>query len=154
VARKAKATATQEELEKFEQYLFEMDDVLSAFVSDARREGIDLDYSIESLDRLEALALSKSKDGADAVELLKSRAARYLGEVFRKHSGGRWQLCLEDPKYLYFKLPVVTGYAAVPMEFCPIEVIANFLHSSKLGTLRSAVGSHLEHKRRDADRAM
>jgi hypothetical protein len=154
MAKTRKATVTQDELDTFERYLFEMDDVLSAFIGDARKDGVDLDYSIGSLDRLETLILGKSKSGPDAVELLKSRSARYLGEVFRKLSGGQWQLFLEDPKYLYFKLPVVTGYAAVPMEFCPIEVIANLLHSAKLGTLRSAVASHLEHKRRDPGRAM
>lgn len=147
MARSVKGTATQEELDKFEHYLFEMDDVLAAFVSDARREGVDLDFSMESLDRLEAFVLSAPKDEADAVELLKSRSARYLGEVFRKHSGGRWELCLGDPKYLYFKLPVIAGYATTPIEFCPVEVIANFLHSAKRGTLRSAVAAHLEHKR-------
>jgi hypothetical protein len=70
-----------------------------------------------------------------------------LGEVFRKTVGGRWELCLKDPKYLYFKLPVVSGYSDKPIEFCPIEVLANLIRKKEPGTLRRAVESHLKFKK-------
>ena len=133
--------ATTEEREKFEHFLFEMDDVLDAFISEARSRGFALNYSLESLESLETLLLSQHGPGDDGV-LLKGRAARYLGEVFRKAVGGRWELCLKDPAYLYFKLPVISGYSASGIEFCPVEVLTNFLHARKKGLLRQAVESH------------
>jgi hypothetical protein len=140
--------ATKEELDKFEEYLFEMDDVLERFCSEAKAQGMELDYSVVSLDRLESLiagAMNGELSEARRDEL-KSRSARYLGEVFRKHLGGRWELCLKDPKYLYFKLPVIAGYARVPIEFCPIEIVANFTHSRRSGLIRLAVEANAEWK--------
>jgi len=133
--------ATIEGREQFEHFLFEMDDVLDAVILQARSGGFTLDYSLESLDSLETLLLRQYGPGEHGV-LLKSRAARYLGEVFRRGLGGRWELCLKDPTYLYFKLPVISGYSASDIEFCPVEVLASFLHSRRKGMLRQAVESH------------
>jgi hypothetical protein len=133
--------ATTQEREKFEHFLFEMDDVLDAFIVEARSRGFSLNYSLESLESLETLLLKQYGPGENGV-VLKSRAARYLGEVFRKAFGWRWELCLKGPAYLYFKLPVISGYSASGIEFCPIEVLASFLHSRRKGMLRQAVESH------------
>ena len=141
----AKPLATAEELEQFEQFLFQMDAVLDAFLSDAVGAGFALDYSVESLDVLEKYAVSQHDVGPS--RQLQNRTARYVGEVFRTIVGGKWELCLKSPNYLYFKLPVLAGYSDKPIEFCPIEVIGNFLHNKELGTLKRALESHLEFKR-------
>lgn len=78
--------------------------------------------------------------------MIMNRAGRYLGEVFRRHVGGKWELCLKDPKYLYFKLPVVAGYASVPVEFSPITVVGNYMGRRKQGLLRTAVIANEEWK--------
>ncbi len=134
--------ASPEELETFEQFVFEMDDVLEPFIEKAKSAGFSLDYSIESLDALERELLSQPTNGDDGQ--LQNRAARYLGEVFRKNIGGKWELCLKDPKYLFFKLPVITGYSKLPIEFCPIEVVSNFMWKKELGLCKRAIESHLE----------
>jgi len=144
MAKNSEQVATPAELEKFEHFLFEMDDVLEPFIANADTAGISLDYSFESLDVLERLLLSHAANGDDGQ--LRNRAARYLGEVFRKNIGGKWELCLKDPKYLFFKLPVITGYSKMPIEFCPIEVINNFMRKRELGLFKRAVESHLEFK--------
>jgi len=69
-----------------------------------------------------------------------------LGELFRKCVGGKWELCLKDPKYLYFKLPVLSGYSDKSIEFCPIEVLGSFVFKRELGMLRRAIESHIEFK--------
>lgn len=138
-----KSLASDEEVEKFEQFLFEMDDVLEEFVGTAAQAGFDLNYSTESLADLEKFIIA-NRDGSD--RSFDNRAARYLGEVFRKVVGGKWELCLKNPKYMYFKLPVVSGYSAHPIEFCPIEMIANFKAKQNFGMLRTALDSHLEFK--------
>jgi hypothetical protein len=135
----------QSELDRFEQFLFEMDDVLEQFLAAASSAGFDLDYSLSSLESLEEYILGELTESGNS-ELVKNRAARYLGELFRKNVGGRWQLCLKNPKYLYYKLPVIVGHADRPIEFCPIQVIRNFIRMKRRGMLRTAVESHLEFK--------
>lgn len=147
-ARKKKlhpVQATPEEAEKFQFYLFEMDDVLEAFIAEAKRAGVTLDYSKQSLDALEPYLIEKLSAETDR-DLLRNQAGRYVGEAFRKLIGGHWELCLKDPDYIYFKLPVVTGYSAHPIEFCPNEVVGNFLGSKKPGMLKKAFAAHEEFK--------
>jgi hypothetical protein len=131
-----------EEREKFEFFLFEMDDVLSLYVASAISLGYALDYTLDSLVELERYwreAGDGSPDGAAA-----SRAARYLGEVFRRNVGGTWRLCDKGPRYLHHGLPVLAGYASMDIEFCPTAVFRNYAASEKSGLLRTAVESHLE----------
>lgn len=135
---------SKEELEKFEQFIFEMDDALEAFVKEAEASGVRLAYSIDSLDDLERYVLSKDAESMNSQ--MRNRAARYLGEVFRKYVGGQWTICLKGRQYLYFKLPVISGYSTKPIEFCPIDIIANLLRQRHRGLLRRAVDSHLEFK--------
>ncbi|HEX4611828.1 MAG TPA: hypothetical protein VH092_26775, partial [Urbifossiella sp.] len=78
-----------------------------------------------------------------------NRAARYLGEVFRRQVGGTWRLCDKGPRYLYHGLPVIAGYATTDIEFCPVEMFANFAVRSLPGALRRAVEAHLEARTRD-----
>ena len=137
--QKARRDTTPEELEKFDQYLREMPDVLDALVTESRASGLTLDFSVASLDALEEYLLARRGLAEDDLAFQKSRAARYLGEVFRRSVGGHWELCLKGPRYLYDKLPVITGYATVPIEFCPIEIVANFLHSRDRGLLARVV---------------
>lgn len=122
-----------------------MDDVLEAFLAEARAGGFDLDYSIDSLNALEKYVVSEPDGGKSS--RFQNRAARYLGEVFRKTVGGKWELCLKDPRYLYFNLPVLTGYSDRPIEFCPIEVLANFTFKKEPGMLKRAVEANLEFKK-------
>jgi hypothetical protein len=106
---------------------------------------VTLDYSAESLDTLEPYLQGKLAAGANR-ELLKSQAGRYVGETFRKLVGGKWELCLKEPSYLYFKMPVISGYSAEPIEFCPDDVTGNFLAWLKPGMLKRAFAAHEEHK--------
>jgi hypothetical protein len=143
---KRKRGVTPEEREKFEHFLFEMDDVLEPYIAGAVALGYPFDYSLDSLAELERYwrtAGDGNRDGTAA-----NRAARYLGEVFRRCVGGTWRLCDKGPRYLYHGLPVVAGYANADIEFCPIEVFANFVARSEPGLLRRAVESHLEFRAR------
>ncbi|VTT96796.1 Uncharacterized protein OS=Porphyromonas crevioricanis JCM 15906 GN=PORCRE_1882 PE=4 SV=1 [Gemmataceae bacterium] len=131
-----------EEREKFELFLFEMDDVLGLYVASAVSLGYALDDTLDSLVELERYwreAGGRQPDGTAA-----SRAARYLGEVFRRNVGGTWRLCDKGPRYLHHGLPVLAGYASMDIEFCPTAVFSNYVASEKSGLLRTAVESHLE----------
>lgn len=127
----------REDIEKFQTFVFEMDDVLEAFVAQAIDQGVNLDYSVESLDHLERYLDQKSneKEGSGIL----NRAARYLGEVFRRKFGGGWDLSLDDPKNINFRLPIIAKYSDLDIEFCPIEIVSNYIVRRKPGLLRTAV---------------
>ncbi|MGL5899303.1 MAG: hypothetical protein ACRCZW_06480, partial [Lactobacillaceae bacterium] len=69
-----------------------------------------LNYSIKSLDELENWILSIFADSSELIEepkLLDSLAI-YIGETFRKHIGGKWDMILEDKINAYYQ-PVLTS---------------------------------------------
>jgi len=139
---KRKTDVAPAEREKFEQFLFEMDDVLDVYVGTAAAQGYALDYSLDRLAELERYWRETGESSADGT--LANRASRYLGEVFRRRLGGTWRLCDKGPRYLYNGLPVIAGYANMDIEFCPVEVFASFVARGEAGMLRRAVESHLE----------
>jgi hypothetical protein len=55
-------------------------------------------------------------------------------------------LCLKDPKYVYFKLPVISDYATTPIEFSPISIVGNYMIRRRPGLLRTAVEANEEWK--------
>jgi hypothetical protein len=134
-----------DEREKFEMYVFEMNDVVEEFVDDAHKAGFTLDYSLDSLVTLEEYWLV-GKGGEDPERLLQ-RSARYFGEVFRKNVGGRWELCSDDPQDMYFKFPVIAGYSRSQphMVFCPLFVFRNFKVRERRGILRTAIEADMEY---------
>ena len=145
MGKQTKVEADSEELEKFQYFLFEMDDILDDFLMEAGTAGYQSDFSLDSIPLLEAYLLANL--GQEVESRLKNKAARYLGEVFRKDVGGKWELSLKDPNYLYYKLPVIIGYSNKPIEFCPVEVIENLAFKEGKGMLRRAVDAHLMFKK-------
>lgn len=127
----------QVDVKRFQKFIFEMDDVMEVFLAFAMSKGFRLDYSISSLDDLEVF-IDASGDGARESELL-NRCSRYLGEVFRKNLGGSWDLCLDDPKNINYRLPVINRFNDVDLEFCPLAVVGNYVARKKRGILREAV---------------
>lgn len=127
----------QIDVEKFQKFIFEMDDVMEVFLAFAMSKGFRLDYSISSLDDME-IFIDGLGDGAREGELL-NRCSRYVGEVFRKNLGGCWDLCLDDPKNINFRLPVINRFSDIDLEFCPLAVVGNYVARKKRGLLREAV---------------
>lgn len=123
--------------EQFEQYLFEMDDVLDAFVNDASDASITLDFSVSSLADLERYWLGLP--AAQRTEPMKGRFVRYLGETFRRNVGGKWRLFEGEPRNICFGLPVIDGFSKPAYPFCPQNVFENFVLSRTPGLLHSSV---------------
>lgn len=108
----------------FEHWLFVMDDALDAFFQQFNKpEQIRLDFSLESLERVEAWLLEHYAD--TKVMLAESESekvdgvARYIGETFRKNIGGHWDIRLDDPKFAFFGLPILVDFTKKATPICP-----------------------------------
>lgn len=122
----------QEELEKkkegFEYWLADMDDALERFLETMPENTRDeLDLTRASLDILEAWVLKRYGDtrsllGESEKEVLDG-LARYVGETFRKELGGRWEIRVDDPKYVHFGLPQLSGFAARSTPISPHSLV-------------------------------
>ena len=148
MAKKSKKTASPEELAaqrgKFEDYLQYMDDSLEALIAFAkslnRPELLPLDYTFESLDRLEhlyELVLSGDAKPDVSEDKFRTRLATYLGETRRKNLGGKWKL-EEDPDLATYGLPGLGEMPGFKPEFLmtPLLPVKNFAGSRKKGQFR------------------
>jgi len=102
--------------DQFQQWLAEMDDALDSFFASLPKElGARLDYTPESLDALEAWVLQNAAGTKDLLDPKRSQQldgiARYIGETIRKNVGGKWEIRLDDPKYVYYGVPQLSGFA-------------------------------------------
>jgi hypothetical protein len=132
-------------LEKFDDFIFEMDDQLDALRELARVHGIALDMSAEDFERLEQL-FDLMADGVDSERRkdLVVSFARYLGELVCGLFGGKWILALSDEKSVYYNQPVIVGHGVTPdLEFSPTMTMRAYSLKKRPGTLRRAVMAHV-----------
>ena len=114
--------------EDFEHWLAHMDDAIDHFLASAPAAvRTRLDSSKESLVALEEWLLERY---ASTDEMLVSSesfvidgAARYVGEIFRKALGGRWELPLGDPSYVFHGRPQLVGFPAATTPVSPHSLV-------------------------------
>ncbi|KFZ40562.1 MULTISPECIES: hypothetical protein [Thermoactinomyces] len=102
---------------------------------------LDLDYTPESLLRVEAWVLenysSPDEILKDEEKMTLDGLLRYVGEVFKIHLQGRWNIHQEDPEHLFYNLPVISFPGNIP-DTSPLSLITasldrksgNFLYDS------------------------
>lgn len=108
-----------------------MDNALERFIASAPHEvAARLDHSAESLNIVEAWALSRYKSPQDirpaAETAFHDGAARYVGEIFRKHTGSKWSFDESDPKRLNHGIPTLTG-GKLRVGMAPLTLITALL---------------------------
>ena len=113
--------------ENFQEWIFfigfKMEYVTGEF---AEKENLTLDYSIQSLDAVEAWLLEHYEDHHKLIEdkEILDQLSIYVGETFRKYLGGKWFINLSNKKNVYYGLPVLTNLGAMgdvyecPLTFC------------------------------------
>ena len=69
--------------------------------------------------------------------------ARYIGEVFRKNIGGKWNIVLDDPNYAYVGLPQLN----YPTPVCPFTLLTASIDRNRGDFLRMV---YINTKKRDA----
>ena len=97
--------------ENFQEWLILIDFKMDFFTEEfAKEQNLTLDYSIESLDKLEGWILANYDDIKKLIddEKMLDYLTVYIGETFRKHLGGKWYIDLKNKKNAYYSMPVLT----------------------------------------------
>ncbi|MEN8215329.1 MAG: hypothetical protein ABFS56_02915 [Pseudomonadota bacterium] len=132
------------EQENFGVWLFEMDEALARFFKNLPDHLVaHLDFTPHSLDLLEDWILKKY---SSVEKMLPSEEAvmvdgitRYIGETFRKTIAGTWEIRFDDPKYVYYGLPQLTGFSSPKIApICPMRLVTTCVDRRK-GHFLSAV---------------
>ncbi len=114
--------------DQFQIWLMDMEEAIERFRQGIAADiAIRLDFSPESLSAVEEFALGKYS----GIEVAKSQSeaqtldgmARYVGQVFRKHFGGKWTIDFSDKKNAFYGLPQLTGMAGQRIQFCPLTLV-------------------------------
>ena len=100
--------------ENFQEWIFYISDKMEYFTNEfAVKYDLKLDYSIESLDKIENWILSNFKNLSDILsednKKILDLLSIYIGETFRKYIGGKWYIDLDDEKNAYYSMPVLTS---------------------------------------------
>lgn len=141
------------ELEKFDHFIFIMEDQLEVLEEKAESFGYVLARDMRSLEKLEEffneLTANSSTEEKNELSII---FGRYLGEIVRKSFGGKWHLPLEDKRNINFNNPVIIGHTDIDgLEFPALGVMHAFSLRKKPGLLRRAVMSQVEPKAVDID---
>ena len=97
--------------ENFQEWIFQIEFKMDYFTKDfAQEQNLILDYSMQSLDDLEAWILAHYENHHVLIEdrKLLDYLTVYIGETFRKHLGGKWFIDLKNKKNAYYYMPVLT----------------------------------------------
>lgn len=97
--------------ENFQEWLILIDFKMDFFTEEfAKEQNLTLDYSLESLDKLEGWILANYDDIKKLIddEKMLDYLTVYIGETFRKHLGGKWYIDLKNKKNAYYSMPVLT----------------------------------------------
>lgn len=99
--------------ELFQNWVFNISDDLEELLEEFKKKGIDLDYSINSLDVIENWILENFDTKEILIEeknkYILDSLSKYIGEVYIKNIGGRWEIELLNKEDIYFNLPVING---------------------------------------------
>jgi hypothetical protein len=136
---------TQEELEeKFENFLFNLDDYLENIIDKANNQGYEFNYSLDSLSDIECFII---KNGTTVDDDDYNDLSAYLGECLRLNYGGKW-ICNLDKlnNSLYYGFPVIEGHSIQDVLFSPFHLIKAFILRKKSNLFQKAIESQINPK--------
>jgi len=132
-----KNLSTEEIKEKFENFLFNIDNYLESIIDKANSQGYVFDYSLNSLKDMESYIIDNNitADSDDYSDL-----SAYLGEVLRLTHSGKW-ICNLDEKNnsLYYGFPVIEGHTIPDVLFSPFHIVKAFILRKKINLFREAI---------------
>jgi hypothetical protein len=114
---------TNEDIDNFEHWVADMWDNLDGFM-ESIPENVNLDFSPESLLRLEKWILQEYNTPAEILEESEKYTLdsllRYVGEVYRRNLNGKWNVKLDDPSYAYYGIPLIEYTDEQIPDTCPL----------------------------------
>lgn len=128
--------------ENFQDWIFYIDDKMDSFTEEfAKKNNLNLDYSIKSLDELESWIISNFNDRLELKENpeLLDLLTIYIGETFRKHIGGKWFMDTDDKTNAYFMMPVLTNPDYIGEKYIAPLTFATACISRKKGNYISTI---------------
>jgi hypothetical protein len=127
--------------EKFENFLFNIDEYLDNIVAKAESQGYNFNYNLENLKDMESYITKNSTtvDDDDYNDL-----SAYLGEVLRLNHGGKWICNLDkDNNSLSYGFPVIEGHSVADVLFSPFHVVKAFILRKKINLFYEAIESQV-----------
>lgn len=114
--------------DQFQVWLMDMSDAIERFrLSIPADVAARLDLSPESLTVLEEFLLASYRTVDDVKRQSEAKLvdgmARYVGQVFRKHLGGKWTIDFADKANAFYGLPQLTGMTGQRAQICPLTLI-------------------------------
>ncbi|MFJ2990796.1 hypothetical protein ACIPF8_23315 [Collimonas sp. NPDC087041] len=114
--------------DQFQVWLMDMSDAIERFRQFIPADmAARLDFSPESLSLIEEFALANYPTIDDIKKQSEAKVvdgmARYVGQVFRKHFGGKWIIDFNDKKNVFYGLPQLTGMAGQRTQTCPLTLV-------------------------------
>lgn len=125
--------------EKFENFIFNVDDYIEDLESRTEKYGLKLDFSLDSLKEIEKYILKKNiKIDDDEYDYI----AAYLGEVIVKNFKLKWQCNLDKiNNSLYYGFPVLEGLSKKDVLYSPFHIIKAFILRHKEGLIINSIES-------------
>jgi len=131
----------QELKEKFDIFIFNIDDYLEELIKKFNKKGYILDYTLDSLDTLEKYIL-KEKIVIDSDDV--NDAGCYFGEVIRKNYGGNWICSLDNKNSMYYGKPVITGHTEPEdLELSPIDDVQTLIIRPRKNHFKTIIQGHI-----------
>ncbi|MGT2867191.1 hypothetical protein [Streptococcus fryi] len=116
-----------QELEKLEEFIFSIDDLLEEITEKAMNQGYKLDLSMDSLGDFAKYIRNNGIQNTKEHMIDFINCWVYLGEVFRlKVPDSEWTVGLENPRNINYGLYFLTGFDENGSEFIPILYVNNF----------------------------
>ena len=145
--------------EDFDNWIFFISDKMDYFTNEfANENNLCLDYSIDSLNALEDWLPKKYEKISEIIEdktlynntyNILDLCGVYVGEVFRKHIGGKWYMIMDNPKNVYYKLPVLTDPSYIGETYkCPITMVTACLDRRRGDYISWILNNNIENMKR------
>lgn len=128
--------------DKFNLFVFSIDDTLAELRTETGLGEAGLDFSVESLDRLERW-LSNQNMTLSHVRTI-NMVAQYLGEYMRLHHGGHWVLGEDENSTMTHDIPLIISHNDRGNPFSPISVVENFVVHKDSGLFRDAIDAEFD----------
>jgi hypothetical protein len=128
---------TDADYEKFNLFIFSVDDSVEELQLLAKNNNIKLDFSDDTPMNIESLivAIDLKRDDEHLVNVF----GQYLGEYFIKKIGGQWKLGDDPESSIDFNQPVIGGHNTIGYVFSPLMRIRTFANRRKPGIIATSI---------------